>query len=76
MQSEAMACGLTLWGKIKRAFDFNRTQEMAERVAAVDQRNREVKHEVRGLAQRADALKHLVMSMREDDTWRRETPPH
>jgi hypothetical protein len=70
-----MACKLTLWGKIKRIFDLSRSQELVDRVAEIDKRNREVKHEVRGLAQRADALKHLVLSMREDATWRDETPP-
>lgn len=69
-----MACEKTLWDKIKQALDLRRSQDLIDKVAQVDQQNREVKHDLRNLAQRTDALRHLVQSMREDETWRRETP--
>jgi hypothetical protein len=58
-------------GWLKRLYCmWKSTDAIQDRVEQMDKRNREVKHDLNNIAFRADALRRMVMRMREDETWR------
>jgi hypothetical protein len=56
-------------GMFKKLFDY--PSRLSRKVDEVDRESREVKHTLRNLAMRSNALHRLVTEMREDETWRR-----
>lgn len=52
------------------------SEDIAKRVERMDKQNREVRHDLKNIEFRADALRQLVMNMREDDAWRHEGGNH
>lgn len=51
---------------LKRLFRPTR-KALVEKVQQLEQQNREVKHDLRNIQARADALKQLIMGMRNED---------
>jgi hypothetical protein len=55
----------------------SRSNRLVETVQRLDCQNREVRHDLKNIAARADALQVLFSKMRDDETWvrpRREDP--
>jgi hypothetical protein len=53
-------------------FFNSRSARLIEHVHRVDQQNREVRHDLKNIQTRTDALRALVLGMREDEQWRLE----
>jgi hypothetical protein len=66
------ACGchamVGLWHKIVRSVFSQRS--IAGKVDVLDNRQREIRHDLKNIQTRTEALKRLVRRMREDDVWR------
>lgn len=59
--------GIVSW--FKRT--FVKSGEICHKVEQIDHKTRDMKHTLRNLAMRSQALHKLVSEMREDGTWRR-----
>lgn len=57
-----------LWHKIVRSVFSQRS--LAGKVDTLDNRQREIRHDLKNIQTRTEALKRLVRKMREDDVWR------
>jgi hypothetical protein len=57
---------------LSKIFFERRTSRLLENVQRLDCQNREIRHDLKNIAARADALRELFLRMREDDVWRRE----
>lgn len=54
---------------------FRPDRRVSERIEQLDQRNRELRHDINNIRASASALERLVAKMREDDTWRTGRDP-
>jgi hypothetical protein len=57
---------------LKRLLFSNRSSRLVENVQRLDCQNRELKHDLKNIAARADALHQLFSKIRDDETWRHE----
>jgi uncharacterized protein (UPF0335 family) len=48
-----------------------RKERLTERVERLDHQNRELRHDLRNIAAKADSLHQLFSKIRDDETWRR-----
>jgi hypothetical protein len=54
---------------------FAGSHGVAQKIHDLDEQQREVRHDLKNVQARADALARLVEGMREDDTWRKNKAP-
>lgn len=49
---------------------FRPDREISKRIERLDQRNRELRHDINNARAHTSALERLISQMREDDAWR------
>ncbi len=57
--------------RIFKCLGKGHTESLSDHITTLDARNREVRHDLKNVQTRVDYIKSLVLSMREDETWRK-----